>query len=143
MKGAKFAFFGLGRENDVRYIDLWRDVPLTYHPGQAVDDTFHSDHHETVIMPEATPRSFGNAADLLLKYHFYPPQLMQHVSDFSRENRTMRPGDRIIQRINGLALLGLPFSLADGITMNEIAALTDEPRRKGFTYVTTEAHAEM
>ena len=27
--------------------------------------------------------------------------------------------------------------------MNEIYAVIDEPRRKGFTYVTTEAHSEM
>lgn len=141
--GAKYAWFGLGRENDVRYLDLWRDVPLSYHLGQAVDDSFHTDHHEDVIMKDATPRSFGNAATMLLKYQFYPPALMQHVSDFSRENRTMQVGDRVIQRINPLALIGIPFSLADTITMNEIAAVIDEPRHKGFTYITTEAHAEM
>ncbi len=135
-------FFGLGRANDGRYLDLWRDVPTNYVLGQAVDETFHSDDHEVVIMPDATPRSFGNAADLLLKYHFYPPALMQHVSDFSRENRTMRVGDRIIQRINPLAMMRLPIPLMEALSMNEVAAVIDEARRKGFTYVTTEAHAE-
>ncbi len=141
--GAKLAFLRLGREHDARYLDLWRDVPLSYHLGQAVDVTFHTDDHETIIATEATPRSFGTAADLLLRYQFYPPHLMHHVSDFSRENRTMRVGDRIVQRINGLALAGIPIQVMEGVTMNELAALTDEPRRKGFTYVTTQAHFEL
>ena len=68
---------------------------------------------------------------------------MRHVSDFSRENRLMRPGDRILQRINGLALFGLSWALVDGLTMNEIIAVADEPRRKRFTYATTEAHSEL
>src|SRR5262245_21830284 len=111
MQRAKLAWFGLGRENDARYLDLWRAVRLSYQIGQPTDSSFHNDQHETVIAPKSTPRSFGHAAELLLRYQFYPSALMHHVSDFSRENRTMRPGDRIIQRINPLALVGLPFSI--------------------------------
>jgi uncharacterized protein (UPF0548 family) len=80
---------------------------------------------------------------LLLRYQFYPTTMMRHVSDFSREKRLMRVGDRIIQRINGLGLIGIPFSLMDGLTMNIIVAVTDQARRKGFTYATTQAHAEL
>jgi uncharacterized protein (UPF0548 family) len=75
-----------------------------------------------------------------MRYHFYPETLMHHVSDFSRENRWLRVGDRLVQRIHGFRPFGIP--ILDGITMNEIYAVIDEPRRKGFTYVTTQAHSE-
>lgn len=143
MQGAKYDWFGRGRAHDARYLDEWRSVPLSYTLGQTVDSSFHRDHHEQFVTDNCTPAIFARAADWLLRYHFYPESLMRHVSDFSRENRRMRPGDRILQRINGLALLGLPFSIVDGLTMNEVVSVVDEPRRKAFTYVTTEAHAEM
>ena len=83
---------------------------------------------------------FQRAADALMRYHFYPESLMHYVSDFSRENRWLRVGNRLVQRIHAFRLLGLP--ILDAITMNEIYAVSDEPRRKGFTYVTTQAHSE-
>jgi hypothetical protein len=141
VKGAKFVLFGIGQGNDARYLDLWRNAPLTYTPGQPIDATWHIDHHEDVIAPDCTPELFERAGDLLLRYQFYPPSLMHHVSDFSRENRHMRPGDRIVQRIHGFPVFGFP--LVDGITMNEVIKVIDEPRRKGFTYVTTAAHVEL
>jgi uncharacterized protein (UPF0548 family) len=139
----KFDGFGRGEARDIEYLELWRDLPLTYTPGQVVDPTFHRDQHEHVMTANCTAELFAHAADLLLRYQFYPTTMMRHVSDFSREKRLMRVGDRIIQRINGLGLIGIPFSLIDGLTMNIIVAVTDQARRKGFTYATTQAHAEL
>jgi uncharacterized protein (UPF0548 family) len=140
-KGAKFSWLGLGRKDDERLLDEWRSAPLTYKPGQTIDSTWHSDHHEEIITLKATPEQFARARDLLLRYQFYPLSLMHHVSDFSRENRLMRPSDRIVQRIHGLYVLG--YALMDAITMNEVSNVIDEPRRVGFTYITTAAHAEL
>lgn len=139
----KFDLLGRGRARDAEYLDAWRDVPLSYTPGQAVDATFHRDLHEHTMTPNCTAALFAHAADLLLRYEFYPTSIMSHVSDFSREKRQMQVGDRIVQRINGLGLIGIPSSLMNGLTMNVITAVIDEPRRKGFTYATTQAHAEM
>jgi uncharacterized protein (UPF0548 family) len=139
-KGAKFSWLGMGSKDDQRLLDEWRDAPLAYKPGQTVDSTWHSDHHEEIITSSATPEQFARARDLLLRYQFYPLSIMHHVSDFSRENRLMRPCDRIVQRIHGFRVLG--FALMDGITMNEVTNVIDEPRRVGFTYITTTAHAE-
>jgi hypothetical protein len=140
-KGAKFYLFGLGRKDDEYFLDEWRTAPLTYTSGQPIDETWHTDHHEEIITANATPEQFARARDLLLRYHFYPLRLMEHVSDFSRANRLMQPGDRIVQRIQGLYLFGVP--MVAGITMNEVTAVIDEPRRVGFTYMTTAAHTEM
>ncbi len=140
-KGAKFMFFGLGSKDDERLLDEWRSAPLTYTPGQSIDESWHTDHDEEIIMPNAAAEQFARARDLLLRYQFYPQSIMHHVSDFSRENRLMRPGDRIVQRIHGLYVLGVP--LIDGITVNEVTTVIDESRRVGFTYITTAAHAEL
>jgi len=136
--GAKFVWFGQG--DDAKYLEAWQHVPLSYTPGQPVDTTFHSDHHQEVIASKADAALFNRAADLLLRYHFYPAHVMTHISDFSREDRRMRKGDRILQRIHGFRMLG--YSIFDGLTMNEIWSVIDEPRQAGFTYITTQAHAE-
>lgn len=139
ISGAKIVWFGQGQAQDEQYLKLWRDVPLSYVPGQA-DATFHIDHHEDVIVPNADAQCFERATDLLLRYQFYPSSLMLHVSDFSWQYRRMQKGDRILQRIHGAKIFG--WALFSGLTMNEIWQVMDEPRKAGFTYVTTEAHAE-
>lgn len=140
-KGAIFQWLGIGRKNDDHLLDEWHSAPLTYKPGQTLDSSWHTDHHEEIITPSATPEQFARARDLLLRYQFYPLSLMHHVSDFSRANRLMRPGDRIVQRIHGFRILSVPA--VDCITMNEVTDVIDEPRRAGFTYITTAAHVEM
>jgi uncharacterized protein (UPF0548 family) len=137
----KFDLFPFGQRDDSPYLERWRGAALTYRVGQTLDASWHHDDHEIVVAERITAAVYERAAGLLLRYQFYPPQIMAHVSDFSREGRRMRPGDRIVQRIHGPALLGL--RLLDGITMNEVTAVTDQPRRAGFTYITTEAHAEQ
>ncbi len=140
-RGAVIVFFGQAREQDATYLDRWRAVPLTYRPGQAVDARFERHHYEVVLSEKANAASFACAADHLLRYHFYPPLIMTHVSDFSHEDRRMKPGDRLVQRIGAANPFG--WTLVEGITMNEIWSVIDEPRRAGFIYVTTEAHEEV
>ncbi len=137
----KFDLFPSTQQDDTIYLDRWRGAALSYRVGQALDASWHHDDHELVVAERITAATFERAADLLLRYQFYPPQIMTHVSDFSREGRQMREGDRIVQRIHGPALFGR--FLLDGITMNIVTAVTNEPRRAGFTYCTTEAHAEQ
>jgi uncharacterized protein (UPF0548 family) len=66
---------------------------------------------------------------------------MHAVSDFGREGRWARVGDRIVQRLH-IVQLGV-FAVVDVLTLNEITAVVAEARRKGFTYTTTHCHAEV
>jgi hypothetical protein len=137
-KGAKFVLAGTGKP-DEKYLEQWRDAPLTYECGQKVDESWHIDHDEYVFGggEKTYEELFKGAADLILRYEFYPPSLMTHVSDFSRENRRMRVGDYIVQRIR----TGVP--LIEVLTLNEVVEVIDRPSRAGFTYVATAAHSEM
>jgi len=141
VQGAKLILLGRNRHLDGQYLDKWRHIPLTYTSGQPVDDRFREDHYEILLFPAASSFSFHHAVNHLLRYHFYPPSVMSHVSDFSVQDRHMQPGDRIIQRIRQPFPFGL--TIIEGLTMNEISDVIDEPRRAGFTYVTTAAHEEI
>ena len=121
--------------NDVRYLDEWRRAPLTYRPGLDLTGA-HTDHYEVCLSAAADEATFGQATDHLLRYHNYPPDVMDHVSDFSRSNRRMRVGDRIIQRVHLL-----PF--VDVLMMNEVVRVTSETRRTGFACITTTKHDEI
>lgn len=136
---AKIVVFGNGKP-DEQYLSLWRDAPLSYVPGQPTDASWHSDDYAEVLVHDPHGTYFQRAADWLMRYQFYPPSLMHHVSDFSQEKRWLRAGDRLVQRIHGRNVLGFP--IFDLLTMNEIYTVIDEPRRKGFTYATTQVHIE-
>lgn len=125
--------------NDAAYLLRWRDVPRNYRPGQPVDASWYHDSHQKTMATAASSALFRRAGDLLLRYRFYPTDVMQHVSDFSLAGRRLRVGDRIVQRIPLLRPFGRPLLAVLGMT--EIAAVEEEPRRVGFTYVTTAVHA--
>lgn len=126
---------------DARYLDVWDRVPLSYTPGQVIDDSWHIDHYEERITADERGKLFRRAADLLMRYQFYPPTLLTPVSDFSIQRRWMQIGDRIVQRIH----LFRPFQtpILDVITMNEVVRVIQEPCRYGFTYATTVSHVEQ
>jgi hypothetical protein len=93
MQGAKYDWFGRGRAHDARYLDEWRDVPLSYRLGQPVDTSFHRDHHEQVITENCTPAIFTRAADLLLRYQFYGSSALcaEAGADISTHPITIKP----------------------------------------------------
>jgi uncharacterized protein (UPF0548 family) len=134
----KFVLVGTGKP-DEQYLEQWRDAPLTYQRGQKIDASWHTDHNEYVFGGKGLSYEelFKRAADLILRYEFYPPSLMIHISDFSRENRRMRVGDRVVQRIRS------SVRVIEALTINEVVEVIDRPSRAGFTYVTTAAHSEM
>lgn len=126
---------------DGRYLRLWREAPLTYQTGQALDMTWNVDDYSVTLGTDSAPHLFDRAANALMRYHFYPADVMRAISDFQLERRWLRPGDRIVQRLHIFRLLDLP--LLDVVTMNEITSVVNEDRRKGFTCATTECHAEQ
>jgi hypothetical protein len=134
-------WFGQGRENDGRYLDLWRHAPLTYSPAQELDHSWNVDHYETVLGKDDTGDLFRRAARLTLTNQFYPAEVMHSSSDYARENRPIQTGDRILQRIRLFQIAGR--SILEVLTMNEITELIQEERRAGFTYTTTAAHSEI
>ena len=139
-KQAVAAWFGSSK-NDARYLDLWREAPLTYSPDQAIDSEWHVDRYEIVLGKDTSGDLFQRAGLLTLRNRFYPPQVMVNTSDFQREDRPVRAGDRVLQRIRILTAWDHP--VLEVLTMNEITEVIDEPRRKGFTYTTTAVHSEL
>jgi uncharacterized protein (UPF0548 family) len=126
---------------DVKYLDEWHNAPLNYHPGQATTPDWHKDHHEKVIAHDTDGRLFPHAADLLMRYHFYPTHILSHVSTFGLADRWLEVGDRIVQRIHLLGLFGR--SILDVVSMTEITQVIVEPHRCGFTYATVATHVEQ
>ena len=126
---------------DVKYLDEWLNAPLNYHSSQATTPDWHIDHHEKIIAYDENGRLFHHAADLLMRYQFYPSHIMSHVSTFSLNNRWLEIGDRIVQRIHLLGINGR--SLLDTITMTQITQTIVEPHRCGFTYTTVATHVEQ
>ncbi len=134
MEISRFSLFG-NTAQDTQLLAQWRSAPLTYHAGDALPDA-HSDDYDVIVRERATRDHFARAADLLLRYRFYPPDVMLHTSDFNQARRRMKAGDRIVQRIRVLSGL-------DVLTMNEVVRVTNAPRTAGFAYATTQKHDEI
>lgn len=127
--------------DDSRYLDLWREAPLTYSESQPIDSAWNVDRYEIILGRDSSGNLFDRAARLTLRNRFYPAQVMVNASDFQREDRPVRRGDRVVQRIRLLLAWNRP--VLEVLTMNEITEVIDEPRRKGFTYTTTTVHSEI
>ena len=139
--GAQLSWLGAGRRHDADYLARWRGAPETYTAGRPVDESRRQDHYREVIASDSGEEGWERVSDLLMRYKFYPPAVMHHVSDFSVEERWMRAGDRMVQRIHVGRVLGVGF--LDALTMNVVCSVVDEPRRRGFTYITTQVHSEV
>ena len=126
---------------DVKYLDEWDRVPVSYYPGQLVDDSWYTDQYELKLGWDTSGKLFQAAADRLMAYQFYPEEILHHVSDFGLNERRPLPGDRIVQRIHVYALAGKP--IIDVIGMTQIESVCEEPRRVGFRYVTVATHVEQ
>ena len=126
---------------DVKFLDLWNEAPLSYSPEQIVDGSWHEDKYEQLICNDPSGKLFKKAADLLMRFRFYPKEVMSHASDFDLYERWAEVGDRIVQRIHLLQFLGRP--ILDAVTMTEITSVIKEPHRCGFTYATVETHVEQ
>jgi uncharacterized protein (UPF0548 family) len=119
-----------------KYLRTIGNPPSNFDPEQPIDHTWYVDQHE-VGFGKDEDGLFERAVEKLLKYHFYPPSLLDYASDFQVEHRLLRYGDRIVQQI-----FVIPNFL-EVITMNRVTATISEPNRIGFTYTTTEHHFEM
>ena len=134
-------WFGMGRQKDAQLLRAWRDAPVTYFPDQDIDPSWNMDRYEVVLGIDSTGDLFQRAAALTLYNQFYPVEVMEAVSDFSLAGRTVRAGDRVLQRIRVFQSEQMP--ILEILTMNEITEVIQEPRRAGFTYTTTAAHSEV
>lgn len=118
------------------YLDKLGQPPSNFDPEQPIDSTWHVDQHEVPLGPDHDGL-FARAVDSLLRYQFYPPSVMHFTGDFVRENRQLRFGDRVLQRIHVIP------GVLDTVTMNRVTSTLAEPNRIGFTYTTTEHQLEM
>ncbi len=126
---------------DIKYLDLWNDVPLNYAPGQTIDGNWHNDHFEKRIGHDITGNLFQTAAALLQQYEFYPKDIIAVVGDHHVYRRQIEVGDRIVHRVHVFQFRGRP--ILDAITMTEVINVINEPRRYGITYATVETHVEQ
>src|SRR5512140_2280875 len=92
-------WLGMGREKDAQRLQAWRNAPVTYSPEQDLDPTWNVDRYEVVLGQDTSGDLFNRAATLTLYNQFYPIEVMEVVSDFSLAGRTVRAGDRVLQRI--------------------------------------------
>ena len=134
------SWFGNPKQ-DAIYLEQWRSAPLTYTPGQPIDQYWNVDRYEVLLGVDPSGQLFKRAARVAMRNRFYPPQVMANTSDYQLANRDVQLGDRVLQRIH-LLTLGQQAVL-DTLTLNEITEVIDEPRRKGFTYTTTTVHSEV
>ncbi len=126
---------------DVKFLDLWNDASLNYSPGQIIDNSWHTDHYKQLIDNDLSGKLFQKSADRIMRYRFYPKDVMSHFSDFDLYERWVEVGDRIVQRIHLVKMFGRP--ILDAVTMTEVVEVINEPRRCGFTYATVERHVEQ
>jgi uncharacterized protein (UPF0548 family) len=129
------------QSDDHVYLRRWRYVPVNYARGIETDASWQVDHYEKILGADATGQLFACAADRLLHYQFYPTDLIEPASDFAKQGRVLQLGDRLVQRIHVLRLG--PWCWLDFLSANEISEVIDEPRCKGFAYVTTRGHSEV
>jgi uncharacterized protein (UPF0548 family) len=123
--------------NDEEYLKQWKDAKSNFMPEQPIDKTWHVDTYERVLgTDESGEDLFHRAAQALFRYQYYPSSVMHALGEFTLEDRFMRPGDRILQRIR--LLPGMEI-----LTVNFVFTVINETRRKGFTLMTTEQHIEM
>lgn len=135
---AELSWFSAGRD-DAHYLTRWQDMPLAYRRGQPIEG-WARHHYEERIGSDGNGTRFACLADALLRYQFYPRDVMRHTSDFGMAGRQMRVGDRIVQRIPVITIFGLPG--VDVMTMNQITDVRRGQRCAGFSYITTQAHSE-
>jgi hypothetical protein len=134
-------WFGSGQSQDARYLQAWRKAPFTYSAADVTGASWSADRYEVILGYDKEGELFNRAAELALSNRFYPPEVMSIVSDYSLEGRSVRPGDRVLQRIPILTYNRLP--LVELLTLNEISEVIQEPRQVGFTCVTTAVHSEV
>lgn len=140
-EGAKLIWFGRNRQMDRKYLQAWRHSPLTYTKQTALDSFWNADRYEIFLGNDPDGDLFQRASQLLMTNQFYPPEVMASVSDYSLQERRVRLGDRILQRIKIFQIRQHP--LLEALTVNEITEVVEEPRRVGFTYTTTRTHSEV
>lgn len=136
----RLEWFGSARQ-DAAYLEHWRGAALSHQQGQPPAARARADRYRVLLGSDATGGLFARAAERLLRYQFYPDDVLVHTSDFTRQQRAAQPGDRVLQRIRVLYLTGLP--VLDVLTMNEVSEVIDEPGRRGLSYVTTRRHGEV
>ena len=126
---------------DVKYLDLWNDVPLNYKPGQPTDKNWYHDRLEKHLGTDASGKLFQTAVSLLKQYEFYPKDIVSVFGDHNVYRRHIEVGDRIVHRVHVFQLRG--WNILDAIAMTEVVNVINEPRSYGITYATVDTHVEQ
>jgi hypothetical protein len=122
---------------DLELIERTRALPLNYRIADGERGmTVHT--FERVLGHDPDGAMFERAGDHLMRYTVYPAHVISSVSDFKREARRARVGDRMVVRLHLLHLFGLPMLHKRGLV--EVVNIVDAPNIKRMTYCTTGYH---
>jgi hypothetical protein len=95
---------------------------------------------KTTVVEIDTKKTLGQIdLGFLFDYKIFPPNIMTSLTQWGQENRTMKIGDTILQQAFIPPTKIFSQKIVFGVRINHII---DEPRRKGFSYVTIEGHVE-
>ena len=72
-------------------------------------------------------------------YQIFPPNIMTFMTQWNHEHRQMRIGDTILQQVFIPPTKTFSQKMVFGVRVNSVI---DEPKRRGFSYVTIEGHVE-
>ncbi len=118
-------------------LQKWDTRESNYQPDQPIDTSWNVDGYEGILSSKPDDALFERASRALFRNVFFPPEVMTFYADFMAEDRDLRPGDRIIQRI---PILPPVLSL---IAMNRVQNVFLEPDRRGYTYFSSIYHLEI
>lgn len=122
---------------DARVLREQQDAPLTHTAASdEADLTVHT--RERVLGVDPTGALFERAGDALLRYRFYPDNIISSVSTFGLENRGAQPGDRIVLRLHLLHPGALSIAYIRALV--SVTQIIDTPRHKRLSYCTTGWH---
>lgn len=85
------------------------------------------------------PDSYKSRIDLLFNYKIFPSNILSAYPQWIDENRTIQPGDTIVQQINIPPLAYCSQRVIVGVRVKDVFNSND---CKGFSYETLEGHVE-
>ncbi len=121
-----------------RRFEKWQSAPVNWDPIKGGKRAWlcFEDSKNATLGADPTGQVFDQIADRMMNGHFYPPDAITYYAEAIDEGRTLKPGDRVLQRARLLPLLA-----ALGVwQMVEIYAAERTAERCTLGYVTTAHH---
>lgn len=121
-----------------RRFEKWKSAPVNWDPikgGRRALLCFQ-DSKNAALGVDPTGEAFDRIADRMMNGHYYPPDALTYYAEALEQGRSLKPGDRVLQKAPIL-----PFLPGLGVwQMVEIYAAERTSERCKLGYVTTVHH---